>query len=149
MSGSLGYYGPPLRALPAGIMRDWFAYTTNITFTALNQRQPLTIQLDGSADFELCQVSAQTTDTPQPQIMALCNVKDTTTGYSLLNDQAPIESISTTLARVSPLDATHVFRSNASIQLDLTNKGSATQQLYITLRGFKWWNRGNTPAGAA
>lgn len=143
----LGYSGPPLRSLPQGIVRDWFAYTANFICTAVQQRFPVTIQLDGSADFELCQVIVQSTDSPQPQIMCILNIKDTTTGYSLLSDQAPAESIGTTLARVRALDATHLFRSNASIVLDVTNFGTAGQRLFFTLSGFKWWPMQNNPAG--
>jgi len=142
----LGFYGPPLRPLPEGMVRDWFAFTTNVTFTATNQRLTVTIQLDGSAPFELCEVAAQQDQTTQPQIMALLTIKDTTTGYSLLNDQAPVESFATTNVRSNPLNATHVFRSNASIQLDVTNQGASTQRLFVTLKGFKWWNKANTPA---
>ena len=149
MQNGLGFTGPPLRPLRPGFVRDWYGYVAAVTFTALNQRLPATIQLDGSADFELTQIACSTAEATQPAIMALLNIKDSATGYSLLSGQVPVEQIATTLTRVRTLDATHVFRSNASISLDVTNQGAATQTLYITLYGFKHWQIQNTPAAIA
>lgn len=140
------FSGPPLRPLPAGFVRDFFAYTVNVLFTGAGQRVPVTLQLDGSADFEMVEVSASTTETPAPPVMALVNIKDTATGYSLFNDQVPVDHFATTLVRRIQLTATHLFRSNASIQFDVTNQGAATPRLFLTLKGFKWWQVANSPA---
>jgi hypothetical protein len=133
----LGYSGPPLLPLAPGQYRETFQYTTNITFSGANQRSPLTIQLDGSAVFEMVSVAVSSTDTPQPNVMALVSIKDSSTGYSLMSDQIPIEHFAATSVRVKYLAATYRFPSNGTIQLDVTNQGSGGQRIFITLQGFK------------
>jgi len=141
MSG-MGYSGPPLLPLNPGEYRESFQYTNNITFTATPQRLPLTIQLDGSADFELVSVAVQSTDTPAPPIMCLVSIKDSSTGYAIMNDQVPVESFATTNVRTQQLSATYRFPSNGTIQFDITNQGSAAQRVFLTLQGFKIRRRG-------
>jgi len=133
----LGYSGPALLPLQAGQYREFFCYVNNITFSSTNQRTPLTIQFDGSAVFELTQLAFQSTDSPTPAVSCLVSIKDSSTGYSLMNDQVPAESIATTNVRVNWLTATYRFPSNGTAVFDLTNQGSAGQRIFITMRGFK------------
>jgi len=136
------YFGPPLRPLGPGQVRDWFFYATSVTFTATGQVRPATIVLDGTAPFELTEVAVSSVDTGAPtvqlaNVMAGVEIKDTAVGYTLGNVSTPVDHFATTQQRAKPLNATHIFRSNATIQLTVTNLGIGAQQVFITLLGFK------------
>lgn len=140
-SGLLSPPRQPLRLAPltgryAGLRRDWFQYGTSVTFTGTGQTLTRTINIDGTAPFELHSVQFATADTAA--IAAFVKWSDNTNALGIMADfSVPISTVAGTGAQPHYLVVPYVFDANAIVNFVFTNNGGATQSLFVTFSGAK------------
>jgi hypothetical protein len=130
--------------LETGLLRDWFQYSVSVTFTATNQRLPLTINLQSDADYVIVKLMADSSDDAGPGSTtrpvrggALVNVTDQGSQRQLFDQQQPLSSTFGTAQRPFILPMVHRCPRNGTIILDVTNQGTATQRIDFVLGGYK------------
>lgn len=121
----------------AGMVRDFFVYPTSVTFTALNQRTQITINVDADAPFVLVKMMYAAPGTPGALGGCLISIRDSGSGRTIFKNQTPVISIMGTGSLPFILPWVHVFPRNGTIELDVTNTGAATDTIYFTLAGYK------------
>jgi hypothetical protein len=127
---------PPLAGRFAGLRRDWFIYGTSVTYTGTGQTKTATINIDGTAPFELHSVQFATADTAA--IPALIKWSDNTNSLGLMSDfSVPVNTVAGTGQEPHYLVVPYVFDANAVVNFVITNNGGATQTLFITFSGAK------------
>lgn len=124
-------------------IRDWFSYTKTFTFTSTSQVLPDTIPIQADADFVLVKITHTSSDNVNPQSVAsggaLITIKDQADGRDLMDGSVPLDSISGRGQLPYILPYPHRFKRNNSIAITLTNTGTATQVVRLTLSGYKTW----------
>lgn len=121
-----------------GFVRDFYVYSADVTFTAVDQRVPETIGVQADADFVLVKIMSTSDDDPvDAQGGALIQITDNGSGRNLFDFQVPLASVSGNGQRPFILPWVHRFARKGSIQLDLTNTGTATQRIRVVLAGYK------------
>jgi hypothetical protein len=119
-------------------VKDFFVYFADVTFTAVNQRVPATINVQADADFILVKIMSTSTDSPlDAQGGALMQITDQGSQRNLFDNQVPLASVTGSGQRPFILPWVHRFPRQGSIGLDLTNTGTNTNRIRLTFAGFK------------
>jgi hypothetical protein len=118
---------------------DFIVYGVQVTFTAVNQLQPATINIDQDGDFIWMLAMYSHTDTTSPQVNggSLITVSDQGSGRQLIKRPVPIADVFGTAQRPFILPYYHRFARSGSIDIQLTNQGIAAQVVRLTFAGTK------------
>lgn len=128
----------PEPATPQTELRDFFVYQGFITFAAAGQRSPVNINIQADADFVLMKLMSFSSDSPTPADGgALLNIIDSGSNRRLFDTQIPLSMITGNGQLPFIVPWLHQFKRQGTIELDLTNTGTATQTVRIALAGYK------------
>lgn len=126
-------------------IRDWFIITGTITFTAASQVLTTGVNVPADADFVLVKLSYTSSDNADPQTLAnggaLLKITDQADGRALMDAPVPLDGVAGRAQLPYILPQQHRFRRNNTISLELTNAGTATQVIRLSLHGFKVWTQ--------
>jgi hypothetical protein len=118
-------------------IRDFFTVSANITFTALNERRPVIINIPADADFVAVKSMRRSSDAAPAFGGCFVQITDSGADRRLTDLQVPVDTIFGTGQEPFIWPWVHRFARNGNILLDVTNTGAAAQQIFLVIAGYK------------
>ena len=118
-------------------IRDFFVISANVTFIALNERRPVIINIPADADFVAVKSMRRSGDAAPAFGGCFVQIIDSGSDRRLTDNQVAVDTVFGTGQEPFIWPWVHRFQRNGNVILDVTNTGSATQQIFFVIAGYK------------